>query len=116
MQIWLWDLGLGIGLGASFMSELHFFEHRRFRGVGTVCPSPITRRSASFQFRCRFVCVVRPVHAGESKLRGRMTSDVLIAGPRGCSDGRVRARFLCVVFLLKFTMVLYLLMFLKSST
>ena len=32
---------------------------------------------------------VRAVRAGEAKLRGRMTSDVPIAGPPGCWDGGV---------------------------
>jgi hypothetical protein len=59
---------------------------RRFRGVRTVYPSPVTRRSASFRLRFRFVRVVRAVRAGEAKLRGRMTNDVLIAGPPGCWD------------------------------
>ena len=53
---------------------------RRFRGVRTVYPSPVTGRSASFRLRFRFVRVVR---AGEAKLRGRMTSDVPNAGPPG---------------------------------
>ena len=35
--------------------------------------------------------VVRAVRAGEAKLRGRMTSDVPIAGPPGCWDGGVCA-------------------------
>ena len=46
-------------------------------------PSSITRRSASFRLRFRFVPVVRAVRAGEAKLRGRITIDVLIAGPPG---------------------------------
>ena len=33
--------------------------------------------------------VVRAMRAGEAKLRGRMTSDVPIAGPPGCWDRRV---------------------------
>ena len=41
---------------------------------------PVTGRSASFRLRFRFVRVVR---AGEAKLRGRITSDVPIAGPPG---------------------------------
>ena len=45
--------------------------------------SPVTGRSASFRLRFRFVRVVRAVRAGEAKLRGRMTSDVPIAGPPG---------------------------------
>ena len=57
--------------------------YRRFRGVRTVYPSPVTGRSASFRLRFRFVRVVRAVRAGEAKLRGRMTSDVPIAGPPG---------------------------------
>ena len=44
---------------------------------------PVTGRSASFRLRFRFVRVVRAVRAGEAKLRGRMTSDVPIAGPPG---------------------------------
>ena len=35
--------------------------------------------------------VVRAVRAGEAKLRGRMTSDVLIAGPPRCWDRRASA-------------------------
>ena len=50
---------------------------------------PVTGRSASFRLRFRFVRVVRAVRAGEAKLRGRMTSDVPIAGPPGCWDGGV---------------------------
>ena len=42
---------------------------------------PVTGRSASFRLRFRFVRVVRAVRAGEAKLRVRMTSDVLLAGP-----------------------------------
>ena len=52
---------------------------------------PVTGRSASFRLRFRFVRVVRAVRAGEAKLRGRMTSDVPIAGPPGCWDGGVPA-------------------------
>ena len=44
---------------------------------------PVTGRSASFRLRFRFVRVVRAVRAGEANLRGRRTSDVLIAGPPG---------------------------------
>ena len=51
----------------------------------------MTGRSASFRLRFRFVRVVRAVRAGEAKLRGRMTSDVPIAGPPGCWDGGVSA-------------------------
>ena len=51
----------------------------------------MTGRSASFRLRFRFVRVVRAVRAGEAKLRGRRTSDVLIAGPPGCWDGGVCA-------------------------
>ena len=50
---------------------------------------PVTGRSVSFRLRFRFVRVVRAVRAGEAKLRGRMTSDVPIAGPPGCWDRRV---------------------------
>ena len=53
---------------------------------------PVTGRSASFRLRFRFVRVVRAVRAGEAKLRGRMTSDVPIAGPPGCWDGGVFPR------------------------
>ena len=53
---------------------------------------PVTGRSASFRRCFRFVRVVRAVRAGEAKLRGRRTSDVLIAGPPGCWDGGVCAR------------------------
>ena len=61
----------------------HIWADRRFRGVRTVYPSPVTGRSASFRLRFRFVRVVRAVRAGEAKLRGRMTSDVPNAGPPG---------------------------------
>ena len=57
---------------------------RRFRGDRTACPPPVTGRSASFRLRFRFVRVVRAVRAGEAKLRGRMQTVVLIAGPPGC--------------------------------
>ena len=53
-----------------------------FRGVRTACPSPVIGRSASFRLRFRVLRVVRAVRAG-AKLRGRMTTDVLIAGPLG---------------------------------
>ena len=73
------------------MQQLHFKEllgfrvqNRSFRGVGTVCPSPVTQSLASFRLRFRFVRVERAVRAGEAKLYGRMTSDVLIPGPPGC--------------------------------
>ena len=58
--------------------------NRRFRGDRTACPPPVTGRSASFRLRFRFVRVVRAVRAGEAKLRGRMQTVVLIAGPPGC--------------------------------
>ncbi len=58
--------------------------YRRFRGDRTACPPPVTGRSASFRLRFRFVRVVRAVRAGEAKLRGRMQTVVLIAGPPGC--------------------------------
>ena len=57
--------------------------YRRFRGVSPACPPPVTGRSASFRLRFRFVRVVRAVRAGEAKLRGRLVSDVLNAGPPG---------------------------------
>ena len=41
---------------------------------------PVTGRSVSLRLRFRSV---RAVRAGEAKLRGRMTSDVPIAGPPG---------------------------------
>ena len=44
--------------------------------------TPVTGRSASF--RLRFVRVVRAVRAGEAKLRGRIHTVILIAGPPGC--------------------------------
>ena len=47
------------------------------------CPSSVTGRSASLRLRLRFARVVRAMRVGEAKLRGRMTSDVLIAGPPG---------------------------------
>ena len=58
--------------------------NRRFRGVSPACPPPVTGRSASFRLRFRFVRVVRAVRAGEAKLRGRMQTVILIAGPPGC--------------------------------
>ena len=58
--------------------------YRRFRGVSPACPPPVTGRSASFRLRFRFVRVVRAVRAGEAKLRGRMQTVILIAGPPGC--------------------------------
>ena len=59
---------------------------------------PVTGRSASFRLRFRFVRVVRAMRAGEAKLRGRMTTDVLIAGPPGCQDGGVCPRCLSHCF------------------
>ncbi len=53
---------------------------------------PVTGRSASFRLRFRFVRVVRAVRAGEAKLRGRIQTVVLIAGPPGCEFRRVCAR------------------------
>ena len=50
---------------------------------------PVTKRSASFRLRFRFLRVVRAVHVGKAKLRGRMTIAVLIAGPPGCEYGLV---------------------------
>ena len=44
---------------------------------------PVTGRSVSFRLRFRFVRVARAVRAGETKLRGRMTIVVGIAGPPG---------------------------------
>ena len=38
-------------------------------------------RSVSFRLRFRFVRVVRALRAGEAKLRGRMYTVILIAGP-----------------------------------
>ena len=49
--------------------------------------------------------VVRAVRAGEAKLRGRMTSDVPIAGPPGCWDRRGSA-LPFALFLLLFAWVL----------
>ena len=56
----------------------------RFRGVSPACPPPVTGRSASFRLRFRLVRVVRAVRAGEAKLRGRIQTVILIAGPPGC--------------------------------
>ena len=42
--------------------------------------APVTGRSASFRLR---FCFVRAVRTGEAELRGRMASDVPIAGPPG---------------------------------
>ena len=44
--------------------------------------------SSSFSFRA-----CRAVHAGKAKLRGRMSSDVLIAGPPRCECPGVRCSF-----------------------
>ena len=47
----------------------------------------MTGRSASFRLRFRFVRVVRAVcavRAGEAKLRGRIQTVILIAGPPRC--------------------------------
>ena len=59
------------------------FKYRRFGGVEWCILLPATGKSVSFRLRFRFVRVVRAVRAGEAKLRGRMTSDVPIAGPLG---------------------------------
>ena len=60
---------------------------------------PVTGRSVSFRLRFRFVRVVRAVRAGEAKLRGRMQTVLLIAGPPGCeypgACGRLFAYLLC---------------------
>ena len=48
---------------------------------------------------------MRAVRAGEAKLRGRMTSDVPIAGPPGCWDGGVSA-LPSAAFLLLFAWIL----------
>jgi len=61
--------------------------------VRTVYPSPVTRRSASCRLCFCFVRVVRDVRAGEAKLRGRMTSDVPVAGPRVLGSTGVREVF-----------------------
>ena len=53
-------------------------------GGSPACPPPVTGRSASFRLRFRFVRVVRAVRAGEAKLRGRIQTVILIAGPPGC--------------------------------
>ena len=79
--------------------------NRRFRGVSPACPPPVTGRSASFRLRFPFVRVVRAVRAGEAKLRGRMQTVILIAGPPGCEYPGASAR-LFVLFLLLFTWVL----------
>jgi len=68
-------------------------KYRRFRGVSPACPPPVTGRSASLRLRFRFVRVVRAVRAGEAKLRGRMQTVILIAGPPGCEYPRVLFRF-----------------------
>ena len=47
----------------------------------------------SFRLRFRFVRVVRAVRAGEAKLRGRMHTVILIAGPPGCEYPGVAFRF-----------------------
>ena len=58
------------------------YTYRRFGGVSTpLWLPPVTGRSASFRLRFRFV---RAVRAGEAKLRGRMWTVILIAGPPGC--------------------------------
>ena len=63
---------------------IYIYIYRRFRGVSPACPPPVTGRSVSFRLRFRFVRVVRAVRAGEAKLRGRMQTVILIAGPPGC--------------------------------
>ena len=72
--------------------------YRRFRGVSPACPPPVTGRSASFRLRFRFVRVVRAVRAGEAKLRGRMQTVILIAGPSGCEYPGVFASALLLSF------------------
>ena len=62
------------------------------RGVDTGFRPPLAGRSLAFRLRFRFVRVVRAVRAGEMKLRGRMTIDVLIAGPPRCEYPRVGGR------------------------
>ena len=79
--------------------------HRRFRGVNTACPPPVTRTSVSFRLRFRFVRVVRAVRAGDAKLCGRMTIVVLIAGPPGCEYPGASPRFFASLLLL-FALVL----------
>ena len=74
------------------MNNIYIYIYRRFRGDRTACPPPVTGRSASFRLRFRFVRVVRVVRAGEAKLRGRMQTVVLIAGPPGCEYPCVCAR------------------------
>ena len=69
------------------------FINRRFRGVRTVYPSPVTGRSASFRLRFRFVRVVRAVRAGEAKLRVCVLDVIPNAGPLECQDGRVPDQF-----------------------
>ena len=71
---------------------------RRFRGVSPACPPPVTGRSVSFRFRFRFVRVVRAVRAGEAKLRGRIETVVLIAGPPGCEYPRVPPGVFSLIF------------------
>ena len=77
------------------MSELHFTKTllRTSEVEGSWDGLSFSHnREIGFGFRFRFVRVVRPVRTGESKLRVRMTNDVLTAGPLGCWDGRVCAR------------------------
>ena len=62
-------------------------RNRSFRGVSPACPPPVTGRSASFRLRFRFA---RAVRAGEAKLRGRIQTVILIAGPSGCEYPGVR--------------------------
>ena len=59
---------------------------------------PATGISASFRLRFRFVRVLRAVRAGEAKLRGRMQTVILIAGPPGCEYPGVLSSGFCSSF------------------
>ena len=67
----------------SFSLRMYVCIYRMFRGVSPARPPPVTGRSASFRLRFRFVRAVRAVRAGEAKLRGRIQTVILIAGPPG---------------------------------
>ena len=79
-------------LGSPVWAFCFFINSQALIHEGTACLS-VTGRSVLFPLRFRFVRVVRPVHAGKAKLRGRMSSDVLIAGPPRCECPGVRCSF-----------------------
>ena len=66
--------------------------NRRLWELVRLVRPPVARRPASFRLCFRFVRVVPAVRACETKLRGRMTIDVLIAGLPRCEYPGVCAR------------------------